>query len=79
MSTAVEPQRTSWDGVEMSVEQFLALPDDGIHRELINGRVREERDGAGLEERVLEQRSARLPQLNTGRASLACFCRSFSR
>jgi Uma2 family endonuclease len=35
----------------MSVEEFLALPDDGIHRELINGKVREERDGAGLGER----------------------------
>jgi Uma2 family endonuclease len=35
----------------MSVQEFLALPDDGIHRELINGRVWEERDGAGLGER----------------------------
>ena len=25
----------------MSVEEFLALPDDGIHRELIRGTVRE--------------------------------------
>src|SRR5262249_48624455 len=36
-----EPQRTSWQGVMMSVEEFLALPEDGIHRELIHGRVRE--------------------------------------
>ena len=37
MSTAIEQPRTSWQGVEMSVEEFLALPDDGIHRELIRG------------------------------------------
>jgi hypothetical protein len=28
----------------MSVQEFLALPDDGIHRELIHGRVREDRE-----------------------------------
>src|SRR5580693_2911746 len=31
---------TSQTAPLMSVEQFLALPDDGIDRELINGRVR---------------------------------------
>src|SRR4051812_183807 len=36
-----EPPRTSWQGVKMTVEEFLALPDDGVHRELIHGRVRE--------------------------------------
>ena len=51
MSTAIEPTRTSWHGVKMSVEEFLAIPEDGIHRELLNGRVREESDGAGLGER----------------------------
>jgi len=35
----------------MSVEEFLALPDDGVHRELIRGKVREERDSIPLEER----------------------------
>ena len=34
MSTAIEQARTSWQGVEMSVEEFLTLPDDGTHREL---------------------------------------------
>ncbi len=28
------------DGPTMTVEEFLALPDDGVHRELIRGRVR---------------------------------------
>lgn len=35
MSTADTPTR-----VRMTVEEFLALPDDGVHRELINGEVR---------------------------------------
>jgi Uma2 family endonuclease len=51
MSTAIEQARTSWHGVKMSVEQFLALPDDGIHRELIKGTVREDRDGMPADER----------------------------
>ncbi len=51
MSTAIEQARTSWQGVEMSVEEFLALPEDGVHRELINGKVREERDVLPLHER----------------------------
>jgi Uma2 family endonuclease len=51
MSTAAEASRTSWHGMEMSVEEFLAIPDDGIHRELIRGKVREERDYIPLEER----------------------------
>ncbi len=42
MSTTTEaPARLHLQGVEMSVEEFLALPDDGIHRELIRGTVRE--------------------------------------
>jgi len=41
MSTATEQPRTSWQGAAMSVEEFLALPDDVTHRELIQGRVRE--------------------------------------
>ena len=42
MSTTTEaPGRTSLHGERMSVEEFLALPDDGIHRELIRGTVRE--------------------------------------
>src|ERR1700728_3413149 len=44
MSTTIEPPRTSWQGIEMSVQEFLALPDDGIHRELVRGRVREDRE-----------------------------------
>lgn len=44
MSTTIEQPRASWQGVEMSAEQFLALPDDGIHRELVRGRVREDRE-----------------------------------
>ena len=28
----------------MSAQEFLALPDDGIHRELVRGRVREDRE-----------------------------------
>ena len=44
MSTAVDRPRESWHGVEMSIEEFLALPEDGVHRELIKGTVREERD-----------------------------------
>jgi Uma2 family endonuclease len=51
MSTAVEAPRTAWHGAEMSVEEFLAIPEDGIHRELIRGKVREERDSVSLEER----------------------------
>jgi Uma2 family endonuclease len=51
MSTAVEAPRTSWHGAEMSVEEFLAIPEDGIHRELIRGKVREERNTTPLEER----------------------------
>jgi Uma2 family endonuclease len=51
MSTAVDRPRESWHGVEMSVEEFLALPEDGVHRELIKGRVREERDLVPLEQR----------------------------
>ncbi len=42
MSTTTEaPARLHLQGVEMSVEEFLALPDDGVHRELIRGTVRE--------------------------------------
>jgi Uma2 family endonuclease len=42
MSTTTEaPGRPSLHGARMSVEEFLALPDDGIHRELIRGMVRE--------------------------------------
>jgi hypothetical protein len=44
MSTTIEQARMSWQGVEMSAQQFLALPDDGIHRELVRGRVREDRE-----------------------------------
>jgi Uma2 family endonuclease len=44
MSTTIEQTRTSWQGVEMSAQEFLALPDDGIHRELVRGRVREDRE-----------------------------------
>jgi hypothetical protein len=44
MSTTIEHPRTSWQGVEMSAQEFLALPDDGIHRELVRGRVREDRE-----------------------------------
>ncbi len=45
MATAAEPTRTSWHGVKMTAEQFLALPDDGVHRELVRGKVIEEREG----------------------------------
>lgn len=42
MSTTTEvPGRTNLHGTRMSVEEFLALPDDGIHRELIRGTVHE--------------------------------------
>ena len=44
MSTSIEQPRVSWQGVEMTAQEFLALPDDGIHRELIRGRVREDRE-----------------------------------
>jgi hypothetical protein len=44
MSTTIEQPRVSWQGIEMSGQEFLALPDDGIHRELIRGRVREDRE-----------------------------------
>jgi len=44
MSTTIEPPRVSWQGVEMSAKAFLALPGDGVHRELVRGRVREDRD-----------------------------------
>ena len=54
MSTAVERPRASLARVEMSVEEFLALPEDGVHRELIQGTVREERDILdGLERGIL--------------------------
>jgi Uma2 family endonuclease len=46
MTTAIEKPRTSWHGALMSVEEFLALPDDGIHRELIQGKVREDHGDA---------------------------------
>jgi Uma2 family endonuclease len=36
VSIASSPTRT-----EMTIEEFLSLPDDGIHRELIEGEVRE--------------------------------------
>ncbi len=36
MSTIVDPARKT-----MTLEEFLALPDDGVHRELIRGEVRE--------------------------------------
>jgi Uma2 family endonuclease len=51
MSTAIESPRTSWHGAEMSVEEFLAIPDDGVHRELVRGKVREERNSLAFEER----------------------------
>jgi Uma2 family endonuclease len=41
MSTTIEQTRSNWQGVEMSVEEFLTLPDDGMHRELVCGKVRE--------------------------------------
>jgi Uma2 family endonuclease len=44
MSTTIEQTRASWHGIEMSAQEFLALPDDGIHRELVRGRVREDRE-----------------------------------
>jgi Uma2 family endonuclease len=44
MSTSTEQPRVSWQGVEMTAQEFLALPDDGIHRELVRGRVREDRE-----------------------------------
>jgi Uma2 family endonuclease len=44
LSTSIEQSPASWQGVEMSVQEFLALPDDGIHRELVRGRVREDRE-----------------------------------
>jgi Uma2 family endonuclease len=44
MSTSIEQPRVSWQGVEMTAQEFLALPDDGIHRELVRGRVREDRE-----------------------------------
>jgi Uma2 family endonuclease len=44
MSITSEQSRASWQGVEMSAQEFLALPDDGIHRELVRGRVREDRE-----------------------------------
>ncbi len=53
MSTAVERTRASRHGVKMSVEEFLALPEDGVHRELIKGTVREERDILPLDDRGL--------------------------
>jgi Uma2 family endonuclease len=51
MTMTIEQTRTSWQGVGMSVEEFLALPDDGVHRELIYGSVREERDVTPRNER----------------------------
>ena len=51
MSTTLERPRTSWHGMKMSVEEFLALPEDGVHRELIKGTVREERDFLPADER----------------------------
>ena len=44
MNTSIEQPRVSWQGVEMTAQEFLALPDDGIHRELVRGRVREDRE-----------------------------------
>jgi Uma2 family endonuclease len=44
MSTMIEKPQASWHGVEMSAHEFLALPDDGIHRELVRGRIREDRE-----------------------------------
>ncbi len=44
MSTTIEKTRASWQGIEMSAREFLALPDDGVHRELVQGRVREDRE-----------------------------------
>lgn len=42
MATITEtPGRRHLHGGWMSVEEFLTLPDDGVHRELIRGTVRE--------------------------------------
>src|SRR5262249_19051636 len=42
MSTTTEAsRRLHLQGVRMSVEEFLALFEDGVHRELIRGAVRE--------------------------------------
>jgi hypothetical protein len=41
MRTTVEATRASWHVVRMFAEEFLTLPDDGVHRELIRGKVRE--------------------------------------
>jgi hypothetical protein len=45
-TTTGAPGRLHLRGARMSVEEFLALPDDGIHHELIRGTVHEffERD-----------------------------------
>jgi Uma2 family endonuclease len=44
MNITIVQSRASWQGVEMSAQEFLALPDDGVHRELVLGRVREDRE-----------------------------------
>ena len=44
MIITTEQSRASWQGVEMSAQEFLAIPNDGIHRELVRGRVREDRE-----------------------------------
>ncbi len=48
------------DAPPMSVEEFLALPDDGVHRELIQGRVREM--GMTIRNRVHSRAQARIAQ-----------------
>jgi len=40
VSVAELPVEAEDDGPSMTVEEFLALPDDGVHRELIRGKVR---------------------------------------
>ena len=39
---ATAPTRRSYQGQKMSVDDFLALPDDGVRRELLGGIVEEE-------------------------------------
>lgn len=48
------------DSPPMSVEEFLALPENGVHRELIQGRVREL--GMTVRNRIHSQIEARVAQ-----------------
>ena len=63
MATATLPKR-------MTIEEFLALPDDGVDRELINGELREK--GTTIRSRLHSQAMASISCLVSNWAKASC-------